>query len=417
MNNFSRNRDRLFEQLEENSFLLLHSGNAPHRTTDQFYPFRVSKNFYYLTGIKESNCTLLLMKTKKENQSFLFIDETTDFMRQWVGEKITKEEASSQSEIEEKNIMFTPSLDSFVNRIMTFSRGNKVTPPKHIYLDLFRPSKDHDPLAYKVYKKYLDKYKELNVKNLNEHLSFLRMFKNKYEIEDIKKAIRITNEGIKRMMNEVSHRYYENQVEADFMHEIALNGSRLIGFDTILASGKNATILHYEENNQRIEQDSLILCDLGAEWDEYSADISRTFPSSGVYSERQKELYEIVLKANKETIEYAKPGLTWEELNKFARDILIKECKRIDLIKEDKEISKYYYHSIGHFLGLDVHDVGQYGVTLQEGMVITIEPGLYIKKESIGIRIEDDILITKGGCINLSEDIIKEVDDIERFMR
>lgn len=417
MNNFLLNRNRLFEQLEESSMLLLHSGNAPHRTTDQFYPFRVNKNFFYLTGIKESNCTLMLIKTKQENKTFLFIDETTEFMRQWVGEKISTDEAHQISEIDTLNILYNPKIDSFMNRIMTFSRGNKINPPKNLYLDMFRPSKDHEPLSYKIYKKYIDKYQELSIKNLNEHLSFLRMFKNEYELEDTKKAIRITGEGIKRMMKEVSHRYYENQVEADFMHEIALNGSRLTGFDTILASGKNATILHYEENNQKIEKDSLILCDLGAEWDEYSADISRTFPSTGIFTDRQKELYKIVLKANKETIAYAKPGLTWEELNKFARNILIEGCKQIDLIKEDEEIKKYYYHSIGHFLGLDVHDVGQYGVTLQEGMLLTIEPGLYIKDESIGIRIEDNIVITKNGCINLSEDIIKEVDDIERFMR
>ncbi|AIO19532.1 Xaa-Pro aminopeptidase [Candidatus Izimaplasma bacterium HR1] len=417
MNPFLINRNRLFEQLDEDSVLLLHSGNAPHRTTDQFYPFLVSKNFFYLTGVKESNCTLMLIKTKKESKSFLFIDETTKFMKQWVGEKISKEEASTVSEIDIKNIMFNPVLEKFVNKIMTYTRGNNILPPNVMYLDMFRPSTKHDPLAYKEYKKFIDKYPELQVKNLNEHTSYLRMFKNKYEIDDLKKAIRITNEGIKRMMKEVEHRYYENQVEADFMHEITLNGTRKVGFDTILASGKNATILHYEDNNQRIEKNSLILCDLGAEWDEYSADISRTFPSSGEFSDRQKELYEIVLKTNKETINFVKPGLTWKELNDFAKNILITECKRIELIIEDEEISKYYYHSIGHFLGLDVHDVGQYGVTIQEGMVLTIEPGLYIKEEEIGIRIEDDVLVTKNGCINLSDDIIKEVDDIERFMR
>ncbi len=417
MNSFKINRNRLFEQMEEDSFLLLHSNNAPHKTTDYYYPFRVKKNFYYLTGIKESNCTLLMMKTKEDNKTFLFIDETTEFMKLWVGEKISKENASVIADIEMKNIFYTELLPKFILKVMTYSRGNSITPPKSLYLDMFRPSEKAEPLAYKNYKIFVDKYKELKVKNINEHLSYLRMFKNEYEIEDLKKAIKITHEGIKRMMKEVNYRYYENQVEADFMHEIAMNGSKLVGFDTILASGGNATILHYEENNQRIEKGSLILCDLGAEWDEYSADISRTFPSSGEFNVRQKELYEIVLKTNKESIEFIKPGITWKEYNDFAKNILIKECKRIGLIKKDEEINKYYYHSIGHFLGLDVHDVGQYGVVLQEGMVVTVEPGLYIKEEGIGIRIEDDILVTNGGCINLSEDIIKEVVDIERFMK
>jgi Xaa-Pro aminopeptidase len=180
MNPFLLNRNRLFDQLEEGSILLLHSGNAPHKTTDQFYPFRVSKNFYYLTGIKESNCTLVLMKSKQEEKAYLFVDETTEYMRQWVGEKISKEEAHEKSEIEVKNILFNPTLDSFMNRLMTFARGSKVTPPTALYLDMYRASTKHNPIAYKQYKKYIDKYPELNVKNLNEHLSFLRMFKNEY---------------------------------------------------------------------------------------------------------------------------------------------------------------------------------------------------------------------------------------------
>lgn len=409
MNYYKKNRNRLFEQLENNSMMLLHSGNPQHKTTDQFYPFKVSKNFYYLTGIVESNCTLLLVKTSDGNKEYLFVDETTDFMRQWVGEKISIGEASQCSDIQSDNIMYNELLDSFANR--------EVDKHEVLYLDLYQPTKNHLPIGYIAFERYLKFFSNEQIQDINKPLSILRMFKNDYEIENIKKAIRITNEGIKRMMKEVKYRFYENQVEADFMHEIALNGSRVTGFDTILASGMNATILHYEYNNQKIERDALVLCDLGAEWNEYSADISRTFPSSGQFTERQKEIYEIVLKVNKETIQFVKPGVTWEEVNSFAKNLLTLECKRIDLLKNDQDITEYYNHSIGHFLGLDVHDVGQYKDVLQEGMVITIEPGLYIKDEAMGIRIEDNVLITKNGCINLSSDIIKEVDDIERFMR
>ena len=417
MNSFSKNRDRLFRELKPNSAVLLHSGEAPHKTTDQFYPFYVSKNFYYLTGIKESNCTLLLLKLEEENRTYLFIDETTEFMRQWVGAKISKQEAHELSEINPQNIMYNETLDNVFLRIMTYGRGYAFPPVENLYLDLYRPSKNHKPLGYNAYHKMIESYPQLSLQDLNGPLSEMRMFKNEYEIADIKKAIKITNEGIKRMMKNVGSRFKENHVEADFNHEIALNGSRRVGFDTIVASGKNATILHYEDNNQRFTDKDMILVDLGAEHDEYSADISRTFPVSGKFSERQKEIYEIVLKTNKETIEFAKPNITWKELGDFARNILIKECKRINLIKDDQEINKYYYHTIGHFLGLDVHDVGHYDQPLQEGMVITIEPGLYIKDEEIGVRIEDNILITKDGCENLSKEIIKEVDDIERFMR
>ena len=155
---------------------------------------------------------------------------------------------------------------------------------------------------------------------------------------------------------------------------------------------------------------------MGSLYNNYGSDISRTYPLSGKFSDRQKVIYEIVLKANKEAIKLIKPGLSWKELNKFAKDILIEECKNIGLIENDLDISKYYYHSIGHFLGLDTHDVGQYDMVLSEGMIITIEPGLYIKEEGIGIRIEDNILITKDGAVNLSKDIIKEVKDIEEYL-
>ena len=158
-----------------------------------------------------------------------------------------------------------------------------------------------------------------------------------------------------------------------------------------------------------------MLFDLGSLYNNYGSDISRTYPLSGKFNERQKILYEIVLKANKESIKFVKPGITWKELNKFGKDILISECKKIGLIKDDAEINKYYFHSIGHFLGLDTHDVGQYDLVLSEGMVITIEPGLYIKEEGIGIRIEDDILVTKDGYKNISKDIVKSVVEIEEL--
>lgn len=184
-----------------------------------------------------------------------------------------------------------------------------------------------------------------------------------------------------------------------------------------LASGKNATVLHYEDNDAQIQNGDLVLLDLGAQKDYYNADISYTFPANGTFSSRQKQIYNIVLKALKETTEIIKPGLKFAALIEHTKKVLAEECKAIGLIQEDEELSKYYYHGVSHFLGLDTHDVGTYkDRVLEEGMVITIEPGLYIEEESIGIRIEDDILVTKDGYENLSKDIIREVEEIEEFM-
>ena len=198
---------------------------------------------------------------------------------------------------------------------------------------------------------------------------------------------------------------------------IKFNGQKVTSFETICATGKNATILHYVDNNSLINDNDLVLFDLGCCTDFYISDISRTYPANGKFTERQKQIYEIVLNCNKKCIEFLKPGLTWDEYNKYANSLLIEGLKNIGLIKEDKELIKYYWHSIGHSIGLDTHDPDIRNVKFEEGMLMTVEPGLYLEDEGIGIRIEDNILITKDGCINLSKDLIKEIDDIEKFMK
>ena len=208
---------------------------------------------------------------------------------------------------------------------------------------------------------------------------------------------------------------YEYQLETYFDSSIKWNGANGYSFDTIAASGINGCCLHYSSNNSIIEDNSLILFDLGATYNYYCADISRTFPINGKFSPRQKEIYEIVLNGQKLMFENIKPGITQRDLNKILVDYFAKELKRIGLIKEDSEVSKYYYHGVSHHLGLDCHDLCDYG-PLEAGAVISNEPGLYIPEENIGIRIEDDVLVTEDGCINLSEEIIKEIKDIESFM-
>ncbi len=206
---------------------------------------------------------------------------------------------------------------------------------------------------------------------------------------------------------------------AEAYHSFVLHkNGKVESFGSIVAAGRNAATLHYEDNNMPIKKDSdMLLMDVGCFTNNYSSDITRTFPVSGKFTERQKAVYEVVLDCNKKCIDYAKAGITWLELNNYAKKLLAEGCKKLGLIKEDVELSKYYFHSIGHSLGLDVHDPNVASLGLLEGMVITIEPGLYIPDENIGIRIEDNIIITKEKAINLSCDIIKEVADIENYMK
>jgi Xaa-Pro aminopeptidase len=244
----------------------------------------------------------------------------------------------------------------------------------------------------------------------------MRRIKSTDEVNEIRKAIQHTKKGIESVFTLAKVGMNERTLEATFEYNIKLSGSSGISFDTIVASGKNATVLHYIENNQEIPEDALVLLDLGAYHNQYAADISRTFPVSGKFTERQAQLYNMVLEVNKETIKRVKPGIYVKELNDFAKDMLAQGMIDLGMIKEKSEITKYYYHGVSHYLGLDVHDVGTYSEKIEPGVVITVEPGIYIEEEGIGIRIEDDILVTEDGYENLSKDIIKEVKDIENFI-
>ena len=242
------------------------------------------------------------------------------------------------------------------------------------------------------------------------------MCKNEFEVAMIKESIGTTKRAIENVM--IHHHELSNESVANAYHDFTIiKEGKCLSFNDIIASGKNATVLHYDSNNSDITENSLLLMDVGCYTKHYSSDISRTFPVNGKFTERQKEVYQVVLDVNKKCIEYAKDGMSWKELNDYAKSLLAEGCKKLGLIKEDHELIKYYFHSIGHSLGLDVHDPNIASLGLKEGMVITIEPGLYIPEESIGIRIEDNILITKDKAINLSVDIIKEIDDIENFMK
>ncbi|TAH63435.1 MAG: aminopeptidase P family protein [Gottschalkiaceae bacterium] len=406
---YINNRKKITDKLEDNSLLLLFSGTAPHKSADAYYDFIVNKNFFYLVGAEREKFALLIEKKKGKVKENLFIDKVTELEEKWTGFRMTEDEAKEISGIE--NVKPIDSLTEYLNS--TLFNGEF----SNFYLDLERQRWDFDNTkALSLAKDIRDRYPHIKINNAYSILVKSRMIKREEEIEMIKKAIDITNEGIKMIMENSQPGMMEYQLESYFDFEIKRLGAKRHAFNTIAASGKNAIVLHYLENNCEMQDGDLILFDLGAEYNNYCADISRTFPVNGKFTERQKELYNIVLKSQLETINAVKPGLPYKELNKVTKKVLIEECKKIGLIKDDDEISKYYYHGVSHYLGLDTHDVGERDVNLEPGMVLTIEPGLYIEEEGIGIRIEDNVVVTPDGCINLSIDIIKTVEEIEAFM-
>ena len=232
----------------------------------------------------------------------------------------------------------------------------------------------------------------------------------------IRKAVDITGQALQRVMTNLKPGMKEYQAQADFEYMVHYLGAEGPSFPTIAGSGKNGCMLHYETNRETCRDGSLLLLDLGVRWEGYCSDITRTYPVNGKFTERQRQVYEIVLRANKEVAMQAKPGMTTRELNDICKKVLAAGCMELGLIEKEEDIGKYYMHGVSHHLGIDVHDVTVEGVKLAPGSVITDEPGLYIDEWEIGIRIEDDLLITQDGCQVLSEGIIKEPEEIEAFM-
>ncbi len=406
---FVLNRQRLGEKLGSNSMVVFFAGQAPYKSADEVYQFTPNRNFYYLTGIDEPKVIMMMINIDGKINEHLFIQESDPVMEKWVGKTISSQEAKEASGIMDIRYIkdFQDTIGSYLNRLNVES----------IYLDLERQELNIAATESQEFAKtMIAKYPYIKIKNIYNDIALLRTTKTQEEVELVSKAIEITKSGILAMFENAKPGMMEYEVEAYFDFELKKNGVKDFAFPTIAASGINGTILHYGSNNTQTKDGDLMLLDLGAQYKYYNADISRTFPVNGKFTERQKEIYKIVLKANEEVMKAVKPGVTTLDLQKLTKSILAEGCKAIGLIKEDSEIDKYYFHGVSHPLGLDTHDVGPRGIVLQPGMIITDEPGLYIEEESIGIRIEDDILVTENGYVNLSADIIKSVEDIEAYM-
>ncbi|MGL5384083.1 MAG: aminopeptidase P N-terminal domain-containing protein [Culicoidibacterales bacterium] len=403
------NRQRYCELMPTQSVSIFFAGEAPVKSADEMYPFTPNRNFYYLTGLTAPNLVVVITKAERETVT-VFIERENPEMARWIGATITAAEVQAQSGI--SDVRYLDELETFIGNY--FNR-QKV---QSCQFDLERQSLQTSPSAAQKFAQVIQQaYPSVLIKDAQADLAQLRMVKSPAEIEKIEAAIQLTKQGILAMAQEIKPEMTENQVEAYFDFTLKQGGATDFAFPTICAGGKNATILHYNENNQVLNDGELVLFDLGAQIDYYNADISRTFPINGTFSKRQRVIYEIVLKAMVAVEQAVRPGITLSELNQIASDQLAEGCLAIGLITEKSQISQYYIHSIGHHLGLDTHDVSNYKQALTAGMVITNEPGLYIPEEGIGIRLEDDLLVTATGCRNLSATIPVTIEEIEALMR
>jgi len=406
---FSQNRKNLVTKLDANSLALVFSAEPAIRNGDQLHPWRQDSNFFYLTGLEQPGLKLLLIPEKgNSHQEILFIPKRDPKREQWEGAKLSIEVASQRSGI--KKVMLLEDFEAYFFKAQEykeqlFTEINPIFPRQPI-------TENHRFLAELGLR-----LPGLQVKKLAPFLVPLRARKQKPELEQLKKSLTIIDQGLRRVAQFIEPGVLEYQVEAELSHHYLFNGCPRLGFETIVAGGANACTLHYIENDQPLKDRDLVLVDTGAEYGMYSGDVTRVFPVNGKFTDRQRHCYEAVLEVNKTFIRKLRANLSWQELAQEAGKIQGEVYKRYGLIEDSKDYLKVGYHRIGHSLGLDVHDVQIQDWPLRPGAVITVEPGLYLPEEGIGIRIEDDVLLTETGAEVLSASIPKEVAAIEDLMR
>lgn len=417
---FVYNRKRLEPLMERDSAAILFSNDMMPRNGDQHFPFRQNSDLFYLSGIDQEETILVLFPDcpLEQFREVLFIKKTNERIATWEGHKYTMEEARQLSGIQ--NIQWTDAFEGAINQISTLCN--------HFYLNQnehWGAPKIPKSLQMREGQKLQQKYPFHSYHRLAPLLTELRLIKQQQEIDNIQHACNITAAAFDRAMKYVRPGLNEYQVEAEITHEFLKSGATGHAYAPIVASGKNATILHYIDNNSNLEDGDLILFDIGCEYDNYASDLSRTIPVNGKFTARQKEVYNAVLRVFKQARAMMKPGITIDTINNQVEKLLMHEHIKLGLYSENdiqnkeeaqKLVKKYYPHGTSHFMGLDVHDVGTKYERLEAGMILTCEPGIYIAEEKLGIRIENDILITLNEPIDLMENIPIEVDEIEKIM-
>lgn len=408
---YKLNRMSLINSIQvEKCMIILSSGYEITRSEDENYEFQVNNNFYYLTGIKQPNVHLIILKEKDVFIEVLYIDEYSEMYEKWVGHRLTDKEASDISGIYKSNVCYTK---DYQDDLQAFLQEYD-----EVFLDLqTNKNVNHNSFGLSLKEKILSSNENIKINDVYEYIIDLRSSKQPCEVKNLKLAIDTTNKGIKSLMKNVKPGMYEYQLEAYFDFEIKKDGNKPLSFKTIAAGGINATTLHYSKNNCILNDGDLVLFDLGCKHEGYCADITRTFPVNGKFSPLQKKIYNIVLNANKKICKVARAGMTLKELQEICIEELANGCLKAKLIKEKEEIRNYYFHGVSHSIGLDTHDPILRNKPLPIDAVISNEPGLYFKQYNIGIRIEDDLLLKEDKAINLSKNIMKNIKDIEKFMK
>jgi len=418
---FIHNRENFRHHLKPCSLAIFNSNDIMPTNADGTMAFRQNNDLFYLSGIDQEESILLLFPDAKDtrSQEILFVRETNDHILTWEGYKLTKDEARAVSGIQ--TIFWTSEFKQVLQTLMAEA--------EHVYLN----SNEHLRAVVEVETRdarFLKWIKETYPLHQYERstpiMHLLRAIKSETEIALIRQACSITEKAFRRLLQFVKPGVMEYEVEAEIFHEFLRHRSRGPAYGSIIASGANACILHYVDNNRECKDGDVLLLDFGAEYANYASDLTRSIPVSGTFTKRQKEVYNAVLQVMKTAKNMLVPGNTLDQYHAFVGTVMQHELVKLGLLNDsdvknqDPEkplYKKYFMHGTSHFLGLDVHDVGNKYRPFEAGMVFTCEPGIYIREEGLGIRLENDILITSNGPVDLMENIPLEAEDIERLMK
>ncbi|MEE6075282.1 Xaa-Pro aminopeptidase [Avibacterium paragallinarum] len=420
---FVQRREKLLAQMAENSLAIIFSAQEQVRNKDTHYPFRQDSYFWYLTGFNEPDAILVLAKTAQQSRTILFLRPSDPLMETWNGRRLGVEKAAAKLNLDEAY-----SIEDFVPQWQKISQN---------FTALY-----HNPASQSWGNKLLEKsaVQFSQVFDWAAILDEMRLIKSTNEIALLQQAGQITALGHLRAMKQTRPNRLEFEIEGELLHEFNRFGARFPSFNCIVAGGENACILHYNENDQPLKDGELVLVDAGCEFAYYAGDITRTYPVNGKFSQAQREIYEIVLNAQKHAIKSLVAGNNIQQVNQEVIRIKVEGLVRLGILQgevdqliTDESYKAFYMHGLGHWLGIDVHDVGRYSLEkdsklrdrpLEVGMVLTVEPGLYIPSNAdvpaqykgIGVRIEDDIVITEYGNKVLTSAVPKEIDEIEQVM-
>ena len=418
---FIKNRSKFSSKIQGKSLAVFNSNDIYPISADSTIPFQQHRDIFYLSGVDQEESILILFPSanNENHREILFLKETNETIAIWEGAKLSKEQAFEVSGI--KTVYWIQQFETIFNQLMTEAEGIYFNTNEHL-----RAGKDTETREERFVKKCKNDYPAHAVYKSAPILHAIRSVKEKEELVLMQKACDITHKGIDRLLKFIKPGVWEYEIEAELAHEFLMNRSKGFAYTPIIASGKNACVLHYIENNQRCAAGDLILLDVGAEYANYASDLTRCIPVNGKFTERQKAIYNSVLHVKTEAQKMLVPGTIipdyHQEVGRLMESELIK-LKLIDAtdIKNQDPAwpayKKYFMHGTSHFLGLDTHDVGLFHEPIKAGMVFTCEPGIYIPEEGIGIRIEDDLVVQENGNpFNLMANIPIEVEEIESIM-